>query len=93
MNWSSQESAPLPQANFKMGGFSDSEAGRLNCYRRGNPRRPFVTVQTSPNCYTLFAVFGIPLLRINIFTPSPNKTNPDKVPMLPPFPGLGYGFV
>ena len=22
----------MPQANFKMGGFSDSEAGRLNCY-------------------------------------------------------------
>ena len=33
MNWSSQESAPLPQANFKIGGFSDSEAGRLNCYK------------------------------------------------------------
>ncbi|MCI8931361.1 MAG: hypothetical protein HFI02_09040 [Lachnospiraceae bacterium] len=32
MNWNSQESALLPQANFKMGGFSDSEAGRLNCY-------------------------------------------------------------
>jgi hypothetical protein len=36
MNWNSQESAPLPQANFKMGGFSDSEAGRLNCYKKGN---------------------------------------------------------
>jgi hypothetical protein len=32
MNWSRQESAPLPQANFKMGGFSDSEAGRLDGY-------------------------------------------------------------
>ena len=34
MNWNSQESAPLPQANFKMGGFSDSEAGRLICYKK-----------------------------------------------------------
>jgi hypothetical protein len=33
MNWGSQESATLPQANFKMGGFSDGEAGRLN-YRQ-----------------------------------------------------------
>ncbi|WP_289290541.1 hypothetical protein [Sporofaciens musculi] len=32
MNWSSWESASLPQANFKMGGFRNSEAGRLNCY-------------------------------------------------------------
>ncbi len=32
MDWSSQESAFLPQANFKMGGFRNSEAGRLNCY-------------------------------------------------------------
>ncbi|WP_289292283.1 hypothetical protein [Sporofaciens musculi] len=32
MNWSSWESASLPQANFKMGRFRNSEAGRLNCY-------------------------------------------------------------
>ncbi|MXP75740.1 hypothetical protein GN277_10200 [Lachnospiraceae bacterium WCA-9-b2] len=34
MNWSSWESASLPQANFKIGGFRNSEAGRLNCYNK-----------------------------------------------------------
>ncbi|MCI8581638.1 MAG: hypothetical protein HFH13_00645 [Dorea sp.] len=35
----------MPQANFKMGGFRNSEAGRLNCYIINDLP---VTVHTSP---------------------------------------------
>ena len=44
MNWNSQESALLPQANFKMGGFRESEAGRLNCYEDNAVRNMKVQV-------------------------------------------------
>ena len=58
--WSASEncflSAQLPQANFKMGGIRNSEAGRLNCYKFSKSQKNIgkCVVYQKRMCYSIF---------------------------------------